>query len=72
MLFHQFVVELRDGSLGHNGAAVHDVESISHVDAEVEILLDQQDVDLPFLVQELDRPANLLFRSPDEISEMSL
>src|ERR1051325_422447 len=49
-----------DRAFRHNRAAVHDVEAVANVEAEVEILLDQQDPDLAFGAKFPDRIADLL------------
>jgi hypothetical protein len=59
MLFHNVVIQMRDGAFCHNGAAVHDVEAVADVETEVEVLLDPQDSNLALLAKRLDGVADL-------------
>src|SRR5690349_2245117 len=52
VLFHDVVVQMGDGAFGDDCAAIHDVEVVPDIEAEVEVLLDEENPDLPFLAQE--------------------
>ena len=59
MFFDNRVVELGDRPRRNNRAAVHDVKAVGHVEAEVQILPDEQDAGRPLLAQRRDGVANL-------------
>ena len=48
MLFDKIVVQMSGWTLGDNGTAVHDVETVGYAEAELEVLFDEQDANFPF------------------------
>src|SRR5579859_4683465 len=60
VLLHDGLVQVRDGAFRDNRAAVHDVKAVGHAQAEIQILLHEQDADLPFLPDPYERLADLI------------
>src|SRR5436190_1192996 len=58
MLLHEFVAEFRNASLRDDAATIHDVKAVTDINAEIEILLDQQNANLAFLLQKPERAFN--------------
>src|SRR5437667_2735095 len=50
MLLYNIVVEVCNRAFRHNGPAVHDVESVPNVQAEVEVLFHQEDSNFAVVV----------------------
>jgi len=58
VLSDEGVIEVPNGALGDDGTAFEDVEAVADLNAEVEVLFDEQDSDSAFLVESLDRIAD--------------
>ena len=65
MFFDDGIVQMRDRPFGHDRAAIHDVKTVANAKAKIQVLLDQQDADLAFLL-DLDE------RVADEINDVGL
>ena len=50
MFLHHGVIQLSDGAVGDDGAAIHDVKDIGERLGEIEVLLDEQDADAGLLL----------------------
>ena len=51
VLLHDFVGEGGDGAGGDDGAAVHGVEAVGNLPAEIDVLLDEEDRELALGVE---------------------
>src|SRR5258706_16339059 len=54
MPLHVFIVKMRNWALGDHCTPVHDVKAVTHVEAEIEILFDEQDPNSTFGTKRLD------------------
>src|SRR5438445_5319430 len=60
VFLHDGLVQVRDGAFRDNRAAVHDVKAVGHAQAEIQILLHEQDADIPFFPDPEERVADLV------------